>query len=54
LDTHARVLMINTEGATAAQVYQQLVGESADSVRQRQRDWLANADAHAVAAALAS
>jgi len=39
LDAHSRVLMINTEGATAVQVYQQLVGESAEYVRQRQVDW---------------
>jgi len=49
LDARARVLMINTEGATAAQVYQQLVGESADSVRQRQRDWLAEASGNTAA-----
>jgi len=52
LDAHARVLMINTEGATAAQVYQQLVGEGADSVRQRQRDWLAGVGGNTVADAV--
>ena len=36
LDAQSRVLIINTEGATAPQVYQELVGESADSVQRRQ------------------
>jgi len=36
LDENARVLIINTEGATAVQAYRQLVGEDAASVRQRQ------------------
>lgn len=40
LDTGARVLVINTEGATAPSVYAQLVGESAESVSKRQCDWL--------------
>ncbi|SOY58504.1 Amino-acid dehydratase protein [Cupriavidus taiwanensis] len=41
LDAGSRVLVINTEGATAPAVYQQLVGESAESVRARQAAWLA-------------
>lgn len=32
LDAHARVLLINTEGATAPSVYRELVGRSADEV----------------------
>ncbi|SAK79128.1 diaminopropionate ammonia-lyase [Caballeronia hypogeia] len=40
LDANARVLVINTEGATAPSVYAELVGESADAVLKRQREWL--------------
>lgn len=40
LDAHSRVLAINTEGATAPSVYRQCVGETADAVLARQRDWL--------------
>lgn len=40
LGPHARVLIINTEGATAPTVYAELVGETAPSVLARQRDWL--------------
>ncbi|AMR80582.1 diaminopropionate ammonia-lyase [Cupriavidus nantongensis] len=40
LDAGSRVLVINTEGATAPAVYQQLVGESAESVLARQAAWL--------------
>lgn len=40
LDANARVLVINTEGATAPSVYAQLVGEAAETVAQRQRDGL--------------
>lgn len=40
LDSRSSVLIINTEGATAPQVYQELVGESADSVQARQARWL--------------
>ncbi|WP_321801727.1 diaminopropionate ammonia-lyase [Caballeronia sp. J97] len=40
LDGNARVLVINTEGATAPSVYAQLAGESAADVSKRQRDWL--------------
>ncbi|TWR91943.1 hypothetical protein FJD36_22815 [Pseudomonas chlororaphis subsp. chlororaphis] len=36
LDTHSRVLLINTEGATSPTVYQQRVGETAGPVLQRQ------------------
>ncbi|RQS22485.1 diaminopropionate ammonia-lyase [Burkholderia sp. Bp8998] len=47
LDANARVLAINTEGATAPSVYQQCVGETADAVLARQRDWLNRAAAMA-------
>jgi diaminopropionate ammonia-lyase len=40
LDAQSRVLIVNTEGATAPRDYRDLVGESADSVRGRQLDWL--------------
>lgn len=40
LDASSRVLLISTEGATAPQVFQQLVGESAESVDARQSSWL--------------
>ncbi len=40
LDASSRVLLISTEGATAPQVFQQLVGESAESVDARQASWL--------------
>ena len=39
LDERSRVLVINTEGATAPSVYQQLVGENAHSVQERQFAW---------------
>ncbi|AMB85191.1 PLP-dependent lyase/thiolase [Pseudomonas agarici] len=39
LDEHSRVLLISTEGATAPSVYQALVGETAQAVARRQRDW---------------
>jgi diaminopropionate ammonia-lyase len=41
LDAQSRVLIINTEGATAPQVYAELVGESAAAVEARQAAWLA-------------
>ncbi|AKM31062.1 diaminopropionate ammonia-lyase [Pandoraea faecigallinarum] len=41
LTSGSRVLLINTEGATAPSVYADLVGESATSVTQRQQAWLA-------------
>ena len=41
LDGGARVLLINTEGATAPSVYRQIVGRSADEVQARQAAWLA-------------
>jgi len=41
LDASSRVLVINTEGATAPSVYQRLVGESHESVLARQAAWLA-------------
>lgn len=40
LTATSRVLLINTEGATAPSVYRDLVGESADSVFRRQGVWL--------------
>lgn len=40
LDENARVLIINTEGATAPGVYEKLVGETAGQVLARQRSWL--------------
>lgn len=39
LDTRSRVLLISTEGATAPDVYAQLIGETAASVLQRQMAW---------------
>lgn len=39
IDHNARVLIINTEGATAPTVYAQLVGESAEVVLARQHQW---------------
>lgn len=39
LDATSHVLVINTEGATAPSVYQQLVGESYESVLARQATW---------------
>lgn len=41
LDAQSRVLIINTEGATAPQVYIDLVGETAESVQKRQAVWAA-------------
>lgn len=41
LDRDARVLVLNTEGATAAAIYQQLVGEAPAAVLARQRAWQA-------------
>lgn len=37
----SRVLIINTEGATAPSVYADLVGEKAEDVLERQRSWIA-------------
>mgnify|MGYP000873729770 CR=1 FL=1 len=42
LDAHSRVLAVNTEGATAPRLYQELVGESAAAVQRRQAAWLAD------------
>ncbi len=36
LDSHSRVLIVNTEGATAPQVYERLAGEPAAAVKARQ------------------
>ena len=41
LNGSSRVLLVSTEGATAPGVYAELVGESAESVLGRQREWLA-------------
>ena len=41
LNAESRVLVISTEGATAPQVYESLVGQSALSVLQRQQAWAA-------------
>jgi len=43
LDTGSRVLLINTEGATAPGVYEALAGRPADTVRMAQARWI---DAH--------
>lgn len=43
LDRQARVLLINTEGATAPALYRQLTGCNAAAVEARQADWLAAA-----------
>ena len=39
LDAHARVLLLNTEGATAPGVYESLTGQSADAVLAAQAAW---------------
>ncbi|MGJ7524796.1 diaminopropionate ammonia-lyase [Variovorax sp. GB1P17] len=39
LDADSKVLLINTEGATAPGVYAQLLGRSADEVLQAQHEW---------------
>lgn len=39
LDGASRILLINTEGATAPATYRELVGESAESVLERQAAW---------------
>jgi diaminopropionate ammonia-lyase len=39
LDGESRILLINTEGATAPGVYRELVGESAETVLARQVAW---------------
>lgn len=41
LDARSRVLLLNTEGATAPGVYQALAGRTADAVRSAQAQWLA-------------
>ncbi|MGU7769976.1 diaminopropionate ammonia-lyase [Burkholderia sp. MR1-5-21] len=43
LDAASRVLVINTEGATAPSVYAACVGEPADAVAARRTDWLSRA-----------
>lgn len=43
LDAQSRVLMINTEGATAPSAYLELVGEAADAVLERQAGWVSRA-----------
>jgi threonine dehydratase len=39
VDAASRILLINTEGATAPDVYARLVGESSDAVLARQIEW---------------
>lgn len=41
LDKASRILVINSEGATAPSVYGELVGETSASVLSRQKEWLA-------------
>ena len=41
LDDQSRVLLVNTEGATAPSVYRELVGQGAEGVLQRQSAWQA-------------
>ena len=48
LDGGSRVLLINTEGATAPGVYERLVGERVESVRARQADWMRGAQSTAL------
>jgi len=43
LDAHSRILLVNTEGATAPSVYEQLAGEPASEVLRRQSAWAASA-----------
>lgn len=45
LDAQSRVLVINTEGATAPSIYTELVGTTADEIRARQQAWLAKVTA---------
>ncbi|MFO0462047.1 MAG: diaminopropionate ammonia-lyase [Burkholderiales bacterium] len=40
LDAGSRVLLVNTEGATAPSVYAAIVGRSGEAVAAAQRDWL--------------
>ena len=40
LDADARILLVNTEGATAPSLYETLVGQPADHVLARQKRWL--------------
>lgn len=41
INRQSKVLLISTEGATAPNVYAELVGETATSVLARQKEWLA-------------
>ncbi|MEG1455571.1 MAG: diaminopropionate ammonia-lyase, partial [Comamonas sp.] len=45
LNAGSRILLINTEGATAPALYQQLLGEGAESVLARQEAWKSRAAA---------
>lgn len=47
LDARSRVLIVNTEGATAPDLYRSLVGEEPRSVLRRQAEWLARQKARA-------
>lgn len=40
LAADARILLVNTEGATAPSLYETLVGQSSDHVLARQKRWL--------------
>ena len=40
IDAGSRILLINTEGATAPAIYRELVGETAETVLARQKAWL--------------
>jgi diaminopropionate ammonia-lyase len=46
LNAQSRVLLINTEGATAPSVYAELVGEPAASVLAREQAWQARSPIH--------
>jgi diaminopropionate ammonia-lyase len=48
LGAASRILLINTEGATAPGVYERLVGERVESVRARQADWMHRAGSDAL------
>lgn len=39
IDAESRVLLVSTEGATAPKVFQDLVGQSAEQVQARQKQW---------------
>ncbi|MDD0972826.1 diaminopropionate ammonia-lyase [Pseudomonas fontis] len=49
LDEASRVLLISTEGATAPAVYAELLGETVEGVRGRQRDWVTGRESGRIA-----